>query len=204
MNRFLNHHSERWDEFRWEREMRRDELRISRYFRELPYCIDLPGEEEIIFDELMSDPSLVPSGVSPEEYRRYFSWDADSDAGDDDAGDETVPGRDEPEPDFTPALDALLTEWNFVAATRFPDEAREYAMAIACLYAKLIGRVNDAAAAPENEKALKKCLFKRALKDLNTLCAELVNIHPGLAKSADVGHALGTLQTLREKIIDRI
>ena len=38
---------ENWNEFQWENEIRRDERRISCYFRELPACLDLPGEEEM-------------------------------------------------------------------------------------------------------------------------------------------------------------
>ncbi len=183
--------------------MRRDEKRISRYFRELPHCIDLPGEEEIIFDELMRDPGLVPSGVSPEEYHRYFIWDPES-SGDEEDDDEVSSGRESEDMEFTPRLDALLTEWNFLAAAHFPDSDREYAMGISCLYAKLIGRIGDAVAAPDSESALKKCLFKRSLKDLNNLCSELVNIPEHLECDAEVSHALGVLQVLREKIIDRI
>ena len=49
-----------WNEFQWEHEIRRDERRISCYYRELPACLDLPGEEEMIFSSLLSRPDLVP------------------------------------------------------------------------------------------------------------------------------------------------
>lgn len=39
---------EQWSEFDWERELRKDDERVSSYFRELPDCIDLPGEDEMI------------------------------------------------------------------------------------------------------------------------------------------------------------
>ena len=63
-----SHHrpQDNWNEFQWENEIRRDERRISCYFRELPACLDLPGEEAMIFDSLASRPDLVPTGSSPE------------------------------------------------------------------------------------------------------------------------------------------
>lgn len=51
-----------WNEYRWEQEIRRDERRISCYYRELPACLDLPGEEDMIFSSLLSQPDLVPIG----------------------------------------------------------------------------------------------------------------------------------------------
>ena len=53
---------DRWDEFTWAREIRKDELRISGYFRALPERLDLPDEDDLIFKELMSQSELVPSG----------------------------------------------------------------------------------------------------------------------------------------------
>lgn len=38
----------RWSEFDWEREIRKDDARISAYISELPKYIDLPGEDSIL------------------------------------------------------------------------------------------------------------------------------------------------------------
>jgi len=54
MNKFSGKHNH-WDEFRWERELRRDERRISGYFRQLANCLDLPDEEELIYGQLSAD-----------------------------------------------------------------------------------------------------------------------------------------------------
>ena len=67
-------------EFDWEREIRRDERRISKYYRELMYCLDLPGEEEIINEQLTghcADP--VPAGKYGDALnnRRFFDRDED-------------------------------------------------------------------------------------------------------------------------------
>ena len=39
---------ELWNEFDWEKELRKDDERIHTYFRELPSYIDLPNEDELI------------------------------------------------------------------------------------------------------------------------------------------------------------
>ena len=49
-----------WNEFQWEEEIRRDERRICGYFHELPSCLDLPGEEEMIYEKLFSQVDLMP------------------------------------------------------------------------------------------------------------------------------------------------
>ena len=56
--------SEKWNEYDWEREIRRDERRIGCYFDLLPNCIDLPNEEDNIYSRIMSRSDLIPKGVS--------------------------------------------------------------------------------------------------------------------------------------------
>ena len=72
MGRFSNHH-QHWNEFQWEEEIRRDEQRISGYFRELAGCLDLPDEEELIYGQLAAKNELVPQPESTESLRDYFS-----------------------------------------------------------------------------------------------------------------------------------
>lgn len=76
MAEFKNN-GESWNEFQWEKEIRRDERRISCYFRELPGCLDLPGEEEMIFSTLLSSPDLVPTGGNPDSLRFWQRPDED-------------------------------------------------------------------------------------------------------------------------------
>ena len=39
---------EYWNEFDWERELKKDDARISTYMSELPRYIDLPSEDAVI------------------------------------------------------------------------------------------------------------------------------------------------------------
>ena len=77
MNRFSKHH-QHWDEFRWEEEIRKDERRISGYFHELGACLDLPDEEQLIYDQLAGRNDLVIADT-PDSVRNIFS-DEDDDA----------------------------------------------------------------------------------------------------------------------------
>ncbi len=188
--------------------MRRDDRRISCYFRELPSCLDLPGEEEMIFDELMSHPDLVPTGVSVEDYRRYFVDYADApgaSSGDD--SDDELPGRDGDEKDMAllETADSLLCEWNFFCAASLPPSHMKYALHVGCGCAKLAGHLADAAELNnDGEKALKRCLWKRSLKDINDLLGALLDAGSPVAGSAEAVRAAETLQCLRERVIARL
>ena len=68
-------HYRNWDEFRWEQEIRRDERRINCYFRTLPACLDLPGEEDMVNSaiaarsDLLPDPTLRGNVITPWSYQ---------------------------------------------------------------------------------------------------------------------------------------
>lgn len=53
---------ELWNEFDWEKELRKDDERIHTYFRELPSYIDLPNEDELIYKRIKRREDLVPHG----------------------------------------------------------------------------------------------------------------------------------------------
>ena len=49
-----------WDEFDWEKELRKDDERVAAYMDELPRYIDLPSEDAVIMKHLKEKPGLVP------------------------------------------------------------------------------------------------------------------------------------------------
>ena len=53
---------ELWNEFDWEKELRKDDERIHTYFCELPSYIDLPNEDELIYKRIKRREDLVPHG----------------------------------------------------------------------------------------------------------------------------------------------
>ncbi len=166
------HRQNNCSEFDWEREIRRDERRISHYYRELMYCLDLPGEEEMIYEQLSgrcSDP--VPAGGVADvlRNRRFFEHDDDND-------EDVVPPRQCSE--IVNQVDYLSSEWCIACAAQLNDRLlAPGGLGIACAYAKLLARIADFSDAdPVSERSLRISLAKRALSDLNDLAGALREI----------------------------
>lgn len=166
-----------WNEFQWEAEIRKDELRISRYFKALAGCLDLPGEEDLIYKRLMAQPELVPTGVdaSAAVMRDIFEGAQ--------AGDEEEEGewegsggdwRRKPGAEACRRIEYLAGEWNVLAAALETPERMVRALGVSCLFGKLLSRVysltdGDGDAPP----SLRVSLLKRVLADINDLLGAL-------------------------------
>ena len=155
---------EKWDEYTWSKEIRKDELRIAGYFRALKGCLDLPGEEEIIFKQLMSQPELVPTGVK--DPLRTLKWEMEEL----ESEPEGIVAREECfKVDFSAVsqVEALAMEWNLLAAAVMPLSRK--VLAVTCAFGKLLSRMYNFVEIdeePENT-ALRKSLLKHMLIDLN-------------------------------------
>ena len=186
-------------EFDWEREIRRDERRISKYYRELIYCLDLPGEEEIINEQLTGHcGSPVPAGQSGDvlNNRRFF-FDRDDDE------EEEQPPR--PCSPLVTLVDRLAAEWCAASASVLDERLFISAgVSIACAYAKLLGRIADFADAdPVRERTLRISLLKRAIADINDLAGafqEIGNWQSSIRETA--ARQIDELSLLRERLTD--
>lgn len=166
MSRF-NPSFRHWNEFEWEREIRRDERRISCYFHELAGCLDLPGEDEMIFDRLLTRPGLVPANADPNHWRM---WDDFEPPGDDE--DESAPRL--PGEELVGKLDQAACEWNVIVAYSLRENLKQEGLAVACAFGKLLSRIADYVETDiEAAFALKLSLGKRCLADINDLCRRL-------------------------------
>lgn len=157
-----------WDESRWEEEIRRDELRINCYFQTLPQCLDLPGEEEMLEDTIAARPELksgVPGMNAMSSAWSYLSGDFIGPEPDDDdeSGDPGFPPR-RPGESVVETIDALASAWNTCCAVDMNPFCGP--LSAGCAYARLLARTADFLDVPENNPALKRCLGKRALSDL--------------------------------------
>ena len=121
MNKFSGNGAN-WNEFQWERELRREDRRIHCYFRELSCCLDLPGEEEMIYDQLAAHPGLVPAGSDPGHWRLWDCLDLDPE-------EENAAGeprrRRKPGEELIEQLDKMAAGWNMLFALRLRDTLRE-------------------------------------------------------------------------------
>ena len=151
-------HYRNWDEFRWEQEIRRDERRINCYFRTLPSCLDLPGEEDMVNNTIASQSDLMPESRNALAPWSYLAQDQEEER------DIPVQEGRRPGEYIIDSLDKLAAQWNLHCALR-PD-IRYAALTLSCAYAKLLARCADFFDVPSENKALKKCLGKRSLNDL--------------------------------------
>ena len=170
MSRPQSNRTPAWDESRWEEEIRRDELRINCYFRTLPQCLDLPGEEEMLAETIAARPELksgVPGMNAMSSAWSYLSGDfpggpepEDDDDGNDDL---SFPPR-RPGENVVETVDALASAWNTYCALDMNPFCGP--LSAGCIYARLLARTADFLDVPENNPELKRCLGKRALADL--------------------------------------
>ncbi len=202
MAEFKNH-EEHWNEFQWEKEIRRDERRISCYFRELPTCLDLPGEEDMIFNTLLSSPDLVPTGGNPDSLRYWQRPEEYEEDEEDEAEDSS---RRRPGAEVVDEIDRLATEWNVCCAATLRSTLDLHGLGIVCAFGKLLARAADFVDTDqETARGLKISLGKRTLADLNELVGGLERLRE-LQQSLKIEIAL-TIELLghiRERLIDLV
>ena len=202
MGRFNNHH-QYWDEFRWEEEIRRDERRISGYFRELAGCIDLPDEEELIYDQLAGQSDLVPTQECSENLRNFFFGEEEDE---DEISERGQMPRRTVENATVDELDMLCSEWNILTVSRLPHSARHDALVVSCAFAKLLARLSDFME-PDNNSAgaLLISLGKRSLRDLNETVTVLNSFGSKYAVMLpETDEFISRLGEIRERVISRI
>ena len=155
-----------WDEYSWAKEIRKDELRISGYFRTLKSCLDLPGEEEMIFKRLMSQPELVPTGVTDP----LRTLKAEMELMDEESEENTAL-ENRRRNTFEPArrVEKLAVEWNLLAASQFPTGQYKSVLAATCAFGKLLSRIYNFMETEEaaNTLSLRISLLKHILSDLS-------------------------------------
>lgn len=197
-------YGENWDEYQWEREIRRHESRVAGFFRGLVYCIDLPAEEASadfqIGAEAPSDPVSARTNINPALQEWLQNHDSDED-------DENTPSERHPVC-FAPvdAIDKMCVQWNVIFATRVRPELSPLAMGIICAFAKLLARVADfTESGREFSPALLTTLGKRSLTDLKELSLMLECIaaeEPSLAQ--DISGIHSRLLIVREQLLNRL
>ena len=187
-----------WDEFRWEQEIRRDERRINCFFRLLPSCLDLPGEEEMISNSIASHADLLPDPSIAQGSLPPWSYLAVSENSD---GVPFTPEGRRPGEYIIESLDKLASQWNLHCA--MTPQIHYAALTVSCAYAKLLARCADFFDTPEEDAALRICLGKRTLNDLQELHKILdLLAHTDPAEAVFAGFQQKRLLGLREALTD--
>ncbi len=194
-----------WDEFTWSKEIRKDELRIAGYFRTLPSCLDLPGEDEMIFKKLMTQPEMVPTGVTdPQRQLKNEFEQAEEDA---DWDEERRENRRRNAFDAARRVENLAREWNLLAASRFDWNSMPEVLAVCCSLGKLLSRIYNFEETDDADDTLtlRISLLKRMLADLNEAVQVLDDFSNKYDSEAErIEEIRKVLAFVRESILDKL
>jgi len=190
-----------WDEFDWERELRKDDERINGYLNELSKFIDVPGEEDIILKSLQNHSKPIPQNINLTTDNEFVSEN----------------GEDPDMVTFTPEewrkkdnaiiytiVEKMASQWSIFMASRLVPKNMTQGMRIVCYFGKLLARISDILNIGVTlPTPLRIALCKRVTTTVNELLAELAKISE-LQNDMDkeIGSHLRRLQIVREKVID--
>lgn len=176
MNRFQAH---RWDESRWENEIRRDERRINAYFSGLLDRLDLPGEETLIAKSIAKKQDLFPEDAEDASLHcwSYFMPDTQ----DEEEETETEPESDlsHPEQMLIDLLDELTCQWNEIYIKTFPQDTVPLGLFVSCWYSKLLARLTDfvdSGVDQDSSPELTRTLGKLVIIDIASTAEALTSI----------------------------
>ena len=193
-----------WDENAWCREIRKDELRIAGYFRALIGCLDLPGEDDMIFKRLMSQPELVPTGVT-DPYRTLKS-EMDAWKEENDLEEEALENRRAHTMDVSRRVRKLAIEWNLLAAADWGKYSSGKLLEITCAFGKLLSRLynlEETDIEPETLN-LRISLLKYSLADLNALVEAIMEFQNSSNNNILPERFVEPLAFVRENLLDRM
>lgn len=191
-------------EFKYEKEIRLDEERIARYFDNIVVFMDLPGENEAVFERIAKiGNEKVCKCESPGLLRKMTpSW--GSDAGDEDESENvrSSSGFDNIDDwEIQDMLDGVSVYFAELTALNEDAEIEAQYTAILCQCGKTLGRVADMVCTNGSECGMKIALGKRALKDLNDLIGMVVQLGRKNHK-LKVNNVHDVLQLIRKKVLD--
>ena len=190
-----------WDEFDWEKELRKDDERVAAYMDELPRYIDLPSEDAVIMKHLKEKPGLVPpdGDYAGTFLDNIFEEDFESEA------DFTEDWQKKDGAEFYIAASRLSRLWAQFYAVQTDPRFTVPAIRVLCLYGKIMARSGDLIdMADDDYVPLRIALIKRLLADVNDLMglfSSLRDTFPDSEECAECAdfHFEGLL-TFREKL----
>lgn len=195
-----------WNEFDWEKELRKDDERIHTYMSELPRYIDLPDEDGIIMKQIQRRGELVPHGAAG-SWPPPFSDDFGEDDPEEDQNDS--PSRDDWQKhegaDIYILSGKLAREFCvlYSDADSSDTEVTSLYLFILCSLGKIMARSGDIIDMPPGEELpLRTALCKRLLSGLNAVMGKTLRLAERNPEQSDTFESLlKELQILRERIL---
>ena len=193
---------DKWNEFDWERELRKDDARVAAYMDELPRYIDLPAEDAVIMKHIQEKPGLVPADG---DYSGTF-LDNMFEPEDEGEAEVTEDWQKKDGADFFIAASRLVRLWAQNLAQESSRDILRPGMRILCLYGKIMARSGDLIDMDDGDYIpLRIALVKRLLADVNSLMGEfaaLPDLVPDTRESADFHYE--SLMTFRDKLLNQL
>lgn len=191
-------------EFNYEREIRLDEERIARYFDNLPLFLDLPGENQAIFERISRNANEKVGYVDSPDALRHTApaWESDGEdpAQDDFSRSDRAFFRPE-DYDMLDMLDGISCAYSECFALCGNCAAGKKYLAVICQCGKTLARISDLIYAGAEEADLRVALAKRSLHDLNDLAFMLEEL-PSYGYKESVRQELDILQMIRQKVLN--
>ncbi len=181
-----NPDKEKWNEFDWELELRKDDARVNTYANDLPKFIDLPDEDGVIMNRMKKRPELAPAGGDWSKLGPvpYDSGGEESDEEEEPPPENDVDWRTAPGAVVYSESARMARDWAAYYACSRTSALLVPTMKVLCLYGKLMARSGDIIdmSLEEEESAaqsrpLKIALCKRLLSDVNLLMGHFMKIH---------------------------
>ena len=192
---------DQWDEFAWEKELKKDDRRIEAYMQELPRYIDLPSEDDLIMKRVMEKPELIPVDgmISPKDIPDEFFPEEESFPITDD-------WQKQPGSDFYMACCRLARMWALSFAADPAEQTALHGTRVLCLYGAVMARSWDLIEMEEHDYiALRIALCKRLLALVNALLGEfrfLAESDLKIASSAELHY--GQMLIFRNKVLQML
>ena len=185
-----------WNEFNWEKELRKQDNCISTYICELDSYIDLPNESELVLKNLEKKKLINANSVNRNE---LFSEEKD-------IGESFFPETHESRNNIKlfAKLGTLASEFNMILAKQQNPEIITSGLKILSYYGKLISNFLDFIDIEEDTlPPLKIALSKRIISSVNNIIGELQTMSKTLSNEKnDFERQINDLLFIREIVID--
>ena len=191
-------------EYKFEQAIKQDEKRIACYYDNLPLFLDLPGENEAIFERIAkTSGEKVRSCSDSGELRQAPSvWSSDYDEGIDEEQAEKYFAHPAGYEILNILDDIAVCYAECFALNNDESSGREY-LRVLCQCSKTLAVLTELIYTPEHEKEMRSVLGRRALHDINDLSFMFDGMKNSVHKNSG-GQELELLQIVRKNILDMI
>ncbi|HCE43843.1 MAG TPA: hypothetical protein DET40_09875 [Lentisphaeria bacterium] len=187
----------KWDEYKWEGIFREEDQCINAYMKELPRYIDLPDEEEILFNRIRKMQKALPEAnlLYDKLYEYQNSFEDEEPCLPED-------WRNLQGADIYKKVLEYACAWTRLYVSAFNSDTMNLGLKGACMYAIMLSRIIGVMEMPADMPALVISSCKRVnsvINDIIGLTNEISRLQPNL--SIRMNDQSSRLLLVREKVL---